>query len=146
MAPLASFGPGKVILLGEHSAVYGHPVLAAPLSWGVSARGTPPRSCQLHLQPKLGRAGSPLLQPAFAPAAEIFGRRKVWVAFERDLATAVGLGSSAALAGACCKVLPQGSGTTERFDEVIDAAGEMERIFHGNPSGIDHTCSAQQRM
>src|SRR5262249_51672979 len=146
MAPLASFGPGKVILLGEHSAVYGHPVLAAPLSWGVSARGTPSRSCQLQLPPKLGRAGSILLKAAFARAAEILRRPKVRLAVEGDLPTAIGLGSSAALSVACSKLLLQASGRPESLEQVIDAAGEMERIFHGNPSGIDHTCSAQQRM
>lgn len=146
MATLASFGPGKVILLGEHSVVYGHPALAAPLSWGMTARGMPARSCQLQLPPKLGRAGSILLKAAFARAAEILGRPKVRVAFESDLPTAMGLGSSAALSVACSKLLLQASGRPESLEQIIDAAGEMERIFHGNPSGIDHTCSAQQRM
>ena len=46
-APLTGFGAGKVILLGEHAGVYGHPVLAGPLSRGVRARARPARQCRL---------------------------------------------------------------------------------------------------
>lgn len=44
-----AFGPGKIILLGEHGVVYGHPALAAPISRGVRARGLPSKSLSLEM-------------------------------------------------------------------------------------------------
>ena len=55
-APLVTFGAGKVILLGEHSVVYGHPALAGPLSLGVTARAVPSKQCQLVLTGTVSRA------------------------------------------------------------------------------------------
>jgi len=46
-SPLVGFGAGKVILLGEHSVVYGYPALAGPLSKGVTAKGEAASRCQL---------------------------------------------------------------------------------------------------
>lgn len=139
---LTSFGPGKVILLGEHAAVYGYPVLAAPLSWGVTAHGTPGRRCELRIPPQVRGAGRRLLVAAFDRAASACGRPKVSVAVESDLPVSMGLGSSAALSVACARLLLQAAGKSAVAREVVRVAGEMEQEFHGRPSGVDHTCSA----
>jgi mevalonate kinase len=77
--PLTAFGAGKVILLGEHSVVYGHPALAGPLSQGVTARGVPAKQCQLALPPHLSRPQRAQLTAAFARAAEATGSPPVKV-------------------------------------------------------------------
>ncbi len=142
----ASFAPGKVILLGEHGVVYGQPALAAPLSWGVTARGVSAARCSLELPSQVRGAVRSILQTAFQRAARLCGQPKIRVRLESDLPPSMGLGSSAAVSVACAKLLLNASGRPANPSEVLRVAGEMEGVFHGTPSGVDHTCSAQGRM
>lgn len=144
--PLEAFGAGKVILLGEHSVVYGHPALAGPLSLGVTARGVPAKRCQLTLPSTLSRPQRAQLTAAFARAARATGEPPVKVSFEADLPLAVGLGSSAALSVACSRLLLKATGKEPTPKETARVAWEMEQEFHGTPSGVDHTTSAQGRL
>ncbi len=139
---LTSFGPGKVILLGEHAVVYGQPALAGPVSLGVTAQGSRARRCQLQIPRQVRGPGRKLLAEAFDRAASACGYPKVSVGVTSDLPIAVGLGSSAALSVACARILLRASNRAERPEAVIRVAGEMERKFHGQPSGLDHSCSA----
>lgn len=142
MTTLTAFGPGKVILLGEHAVVYGEPALAGPLSLGVTASGLLARSCSLDLPRRLRGRGRRLLAAAFERAAAATGRPKIRVSVSSDLPISMGLGSSAALAVACARVLLRAARRSEAPKEVIRVAELMEREFHGRPSGLDHTCSA----
>lgn len=143
---LNAFGPGKVILLGEHGVVYGRPALAGALSWGVSARAVPSRRCRLLVPGAVRGAGRKLLLSAFARAAAITGQPPVAVSVESDLPPSMGLGSSAALAVACAKVLLEAAGRKPMPRAVAEIAEVMEKEFHGTPSGVDHTTSAQARL
>jgi mevalonate kinase len=146
---LIGFGPGKVIVIGEHAAVYGHPVLAGPLSWGVTARGQPAPRCALAIpsEAKLTRKGRKLLLAAFDRAARACGSPKVRVSLESEIPVSMGLGSSAAVGVACARLLLAASGKPNApADVVAKVAMLMEEEFHGQPSGIDHTTSAQGRL
>ncbi|MBI3183975.1 MAG: mevalonate kinase [Myxococcales bacterium] len=142
----SGFGPGKVILLGEHAVVYGRAAVAGPLSRGVLARGVPASRCSLALPPSLKGPGRGVLAQAFARAAKACGEPGVRVSLEGDLPVSVGLGSSAAVSVACARVLLAASGRQPTFGRVARVALQMEREFHGTPSGIDHTASAQGRL
>jgi mevalonate kinase len=145
-APLTGFGAGKVILLGEHSVVYGHPALAGPLNLGVTARGVKSKRCQLALPGALTRAQKALLTGAFQRAARLCGSPGVKVTMESELPLSMGLGSSAALSVACSRVLLKAAGRKDSPTEVARLALEMEQEFHGTPSGVDHTTSAEQQL
>ncbi|MDY7229655.1 mevalonate kinase [Hyalangium rubrum] len=145
-APLVGFGAGKVILLGEHSVVYGHPALAGPLSYGVTARGSKAKKSQLALPDTLSRAQRALLTGAFQRAARQCGSPGVKVSLESELPLSMGLGSSAALSVACVRVLLKAAGRKDVPAEVARLALEMEQEFHGTPSGVDHTTSAEERL
>ncbi len=144
---VTAFGPGKVILLGEHGVVYGHPALAAPLSRGVRAWAAPSARLQLEMPDDLSAPQRSTLERAFMRAVKKARPPKVSVHVESDLPVSMGLGSSGALSVAISRVLLEAkTGRPASVKQVEDLALEMEREFHGTPSGVDHTTSAHNAM
>lgn len=137
----SAFGPGKVILLGEHAVVYGAQAIAGALERGVTAEALPSRRCRLQVPEGLSASVRKQLRCAFDAAADATGRPPVEVRLKSDLPISMGLGSSAALSVAVSRVLAEAAGerpTPLRLGEIAQA---MERCFHGTPSGLDHACS-----
>ncbi len=140
-----TWGFGKVILLGEHAVVYGHPALAGALGLGARARATAACSgdatsltiadWDLHVTAAddhpVADALRALLDAARAPHTGIA------LAAEVTVPPRAGLGSSAALSVALARALYELAGT-EPSDDLIEAtAGAAERCFHGTPSGVN---------
>lgn len=144
---VTGFGPGKVILLGEHGVVYGHAALAAPITRGVRAWGVPAAHPGLELPDALSKGHRAALERAFARGLAAAGHPGVLVSLESDLPLSMGLGSSAALSVAVAQVLVQSkTGKPPKPAQVERVALAMEREFHGTPSGVDHTTSARGAM
>lgn len=144
---ITAFGPGKVILLGEHGVVYGQPALAAPISRGVRAWAVPASRCGLELPSTLKAEHAASLERAFSRAAKVTGHPKVHVTLESDLPLSMGLGSSGALSVAVSRVLLEAkTARPATLDALLKVALEMEKEFHGTPSGVDHTTSARGEL
>lgn len=144
---VTAFGPGKVILLGEHAAVYGQPALAAPISRGVRVTAVPAEALELDLPDSLTEAQLDALERAFDRAAKLTGYPNVSVSFESDLPVSMGLGSSGALSVALTRALLEAkSGKRPDAKKVERIAYALEKEFHGTPSGVDHTTSARGTM
>lgn len=130
-------GRGKIILLGEHAVVHGEPAIATGLGHEVRIRLLPggegdPRVTGA-LRPAIDAAAAALgMAPPAALALEIAG----------DLPVAVGLGSSAALSVALVRALAASDGRALSPSEAARLANEVEKVFHGTPSGIDATTAA----
>lgn len=126
MTPPRGRAHGKSILIGEHAVVHGSPAIAMPVG--------------LHVEVDLGLEAPAPLSPAFLEWFGTLAHRRTGEAWlpariGGDLPMGVGLGSSAALSIAALRAL--GAVVPWAEDELRAAADEAERIFHGNPSGLD---------
>lgn len=142
-------GHGKVILLGEHSVVYGSHAVAAPI--------------QLAMQAKVWDSanGIHLLIPRWGVEEKIQKganhRYSIYQSLDLILETlelddesmkievfpnvprAMGLGGSAALAVAIIRALDEHFHLKLSEEDIYNLSYESEKIAHGNPSGIDNT-------
>jgi len=141
------FGHGKVILLGEHAVVYDQPALAAGLSRGLAAAATP-GSGRLtvpawELDVNARDASSPVAR-AYAAILGALGAAdsSMDVTVKADLPARAGLGSSAAFAISIARAVAHARGRAADVQEILSAATEAEKIFHGTPSGIDLAAAA----
>ncbi len=142
------WAPGKLLLFGEHSAVFGYPAVGTALQRGLHLSVAPASHMTLTM------AGS----TAPADSATDTGLRRFGaflaervphlppshVEITSDLPISSGFGSSAALCTALARwsleaeahERPTAPGR-ERRGEVWRRAHELETFFHGTPSGID---------
>jgi mevalonate kinase len=147
---LVASASGKVILLGEHAVVYGVPALAAGIDRGATATATRSERALLRLGDltctsddgsETGRAFSAVLSELGAPPMSV----KV----ELQVLPGCGLGASAAISIAIARALIEAMepaapdfAAPEWMNRVLAAGAAWERVFHGNPSGIDAAAAA----
>ena len=130
--------PGKVILLGEHAVVYGHPAIAAAIPRYVTVAIEEARTTSLELPG--GRAAPAGITEAVAALAAEAGWEGGFAArVESELALGSGLGSSAALGVALARAFAPGCAP----DRAASLAMHLERELHGAPSGVDPAASAR---
>lgn len=139
-----AFASGKVLLFGEHAVVHGEPAIAAGLDRGVVATRHDADELRLvvpawDLDVRAGdgsRVGRAIEALAGAlPAEARRGRFEV----SPSIPPGAGLGSSAALAVAVARAALSVANDLADEELVAAAALASERVFHGNPSGLDHT-------
>lgn len=128
--------PGKIILIGEHAVVYGHRAIAAAVDLATTvtlSRTSGPTYVEdaPFEDERLDRA-----------LATVLPKDGLAVSIVSTLPVGCGLGSSAALAVATVRALARMEGREASLGECIERGFAMERVFHGNPSGVDHTVSA----
>jgi mevalonate kinase len=139
-----------VILLGEHAVVYGVPALAVGIDRGATATVAASKGPSSVLEvpgweTSVSEGGTSDLARAFtallARAREEGGavsRGALRVVAQAELPPGGGLGCSAALGVAIARALVPGVST----EGAAGIATAWERVFHGNPSGIDAAVAA----
>ena len=141
--------PGKVILLGEHSVVYGRHAIAVPVPLSIRVKIEDADDGVLLMIPSWGVEyyldKKPEERQSFEkPAALILEKMKlsnVGMKIEvfSDVPRGMGLGGSAVLAVSIIKALNHHYKMGLSEQEINEMAYESEKIAHGNPSGIDNT-------
>jgi mevalonate kinase len=154
MPAISATAPGKIILFGEHAVVYGRPAIAIPLQQ-VSARViamAEPRlpngiihiqAADIGLDANLGdlpdehplaiaiRLTLAALSTANPPAMTL--------RVTSTIPQAAGLGSGAAVSVALIRAVSAFLGQPLANAQVSALALEVEKHYHGTPSGIDNT-------
>lgn len=158
-----SYASGKVILVGEHAVVYGARAIALPIDQGVRVAVSRQHDACGRLGPMIrgmgpfflgdayidkDAAGPKVLKLALAYVAEIFQRstQDMIIIVDGSLPPGCGLGSSAALSVALIKAIFCFLAKDLSDSELRTHALALETIFHGRPSGIDHTVVIDQQV
>jgi hydroxymethylglutaryl-CoA reductase len=140
---------GKVILFGEHAAVYGRHALALPIPDAVRVSVERAESTMSLAIPNWGVSGNIDLdypQGVVAAIALILQQLDIRgaafsITVDCRLPRAMGLGSSAAIAVALTRAICDVMNLTVDNERVNAIAFECEKLAHGTPSGVDNTIS-----
>ena len=133
-------GRAKLLLFGEHAAVYGHPAVGLSLPAAIRAQVTLGGAQGWRFPRAL-----PEERERLALLLERFSRiipgleeaRGGELELASDIPRGQGFGSSAALCAAVASALCSALGHGDPLTVIWAYAHEAERLFHGTPSGID---------
>ena len=160
MAITYSKAPGKIILFGEHAVVFGQPGIAIPVT-KVNA--------SVHIYPTIiGAEGNIHIQaPDIALEADLDSlpdNHPIATAVQLSIDAcspisipsftlqvtstipiAAGMGSGAAVSAAIIQAVTAFLGKVLSKSELSDLTYQVEKIYHGTPSGIDNAVIAYQK-
>jgi mevalonate kinase len=157
MPAFSATAPGKMILVGEHAVVYGRPAIAFPVTQ-VNARvviepvvkGTPGKI--ILDAPDISFHGNLADLPTdngFVRLLDVFlyhfhfsrlPASKIIISSTIPIAS--GMGSGAAVSTAMVRALASFTGQSITEQEISRIVFEVEKVYHGNPSGIDNAVIA----
>ncbi|WP_413251537.1 mevalonate kinase [Streptococcus halichoeri] len=133
----------KIILMGEHSVVYGYPAIALPL-------------LTIEVECQIVPADKPLVFDFYDPLAtavyaalEELGKKKEPIAYHiiSQIPPKRGMGSSAAVSIAAIRAVYDYFGKTLSDHLLEILVNKAEIIAHTNPSGLDaKTCLSDQAI
>lgn len=153
LKPQTATAPGKIILFGEHAVVYARPAIAVPV-FQVRAQATiaPRQDARVVIDARdVQRVYDLDTAPADDPLAAIIritcarlnvAPQNFSVTICSTIPMASGLGSGAAVSVAIVRALAHYFTYSLAREEIAALAYEVEKLYHGTPSGIDNTVIA----
>lgn len=151
---ISATAPAKTILFGEHAVVYARPAIAVPVcdvQAKVSLRPRPaaqPNACWLEARDIALNSWMHELSPDHPlrssfeqtlTALQIKEFAPMEMVISSTIPIAAGLGSGAAISIAMIRALSRYFSRPLSITTINQLAFEIEKIHHGNPSGIDNT-------
>jgi mevalonate kinase len=160
MPAIVASAPGKIILFGEHAVVYHRPAIAVPVTM-VRAKASilpginfPPGTIKIeapdiNLSAQLNQLAADhpigLAVRSVLKKLDIDRPPALTLRITSTIPIAAGMGSGAAVSVAICRALSAFLGSPLPETTVSSLAYVVERLHHGNPSGIDNTVIAYGR-
>ncbi|MBQ6520686.1 MAG: mevalonate kinase [Anaerolineaceae bacterium] len=146
----------KTILFGEHAVVYNEPAIAIPLSNTRTYAELIPNSNgfriispSIHLNKTfdelISGSGLQVLLIKIKELFDLVNLPDLTLLIHSDIPIASGLGSGAALSAAIIRVFAMYYSQTLSWEKINETAYEVEKIYHGTPSGIDNTTIAYEQ-
>ena len=149
--------PGKIILVGEHAVVYGRPAIAVPIT-NVKATATVEEAARgagcviiaTDLNRSIRVAEAAPDDPLAAIVRLTLAHFRVedldaTITIKSAIPIASGMGSGAAVSTAIVRALARYLGHTLSNDVISGLVFEIEKLYHGTPSGVDNTVIAHAR-
>ena len=154
MPAISARAPAKAILFGEHAVVYGRPAIAVPLTQ-VQARVTilaeplapsgriwieaPDTGLNSALSDLPEDHPLQILVRSLTQALVINHLPALCLRINSTIPVAAGLGSGAAVSVAALRAMSGFLGHLLDDEQVNTLAFQVEKAYHGTPSGIDNT-------
>ncbi len=149
--PISASAPAKIILFGEHAVVYGQPAIAVPVSSLRAIAQVDAAYTGDHLQIVLqdmqhetltltSHPDHPIMQ-LVQQLCQHIGQQApaVRIVLTSSIPIASGLGSGAATSVSVARALLNDMQTLLEPIALNQIVYEVEKIYHGTPSGIDNT-------
>jgi mevalonate kinase len=154
MPSISCSAPGKVILCGEHAVIYGSAAIALPVFQvstvtRIFAKPVSP-SGEVHIiSPQISMDTSlssiPIQNPLRATIEFVMQELKIdhipacEIRIQSTLPLAAGMGSSASVTVSLVRALSTFLGHPFENKIINQIAFEVEKLYHGSPSGIDNS-------
>ncbi|HEX7395167.1 MAG TPA: mevalonate kinase [Anaerolineaceae bacterium] len=160
MPAITARAPGKVILFGEHAVIYGRPAIAVPVTQ-IQAKATllgapfalagqvwiyaPDVNLQSDLYQLPESHSFRILFQLIMQELNISRLPALRLRINSSIPVAAGLGSGAAVSVAALRAISSFVGHPLNDERVCALAYQVEKVYHGTPSGIDNTVIAYAR-